>query len=175
MTTATRNVPVIQGEFRVTSDPQDILVTILGSCVATCLFDEQAGIGGLNHFLLARSSEPDQASLKYGAYSMELLINALLKGGAQKRRLKAKVFGGARMIKGLSDIGDSNGRFAISFLAHEGIPVVNTSLGGTQARKIRFDATRGKAQQMLVGESALAAYERAAPPPAPPGGDVELF
>lgn len=173
---ASRTVPVVQGEFKVSSDPDEVLVTILGSCVATCLYDAEAGIGGLNHFLLPKGSGSGAGSLKYGAHAMELLINALLKGGAHRPRLRAKLFGGANMIDGLSDIGAANARFAREFLANEGILCLGESLGGNQARKIRFTPCTGAAQQMLVGRSALAAFAPPkAPVPPPVQDDVTLF
>ncbi|WP_428409350.1 chemotaxis protein CheD [Hyphococcus sp.] len=174
---AVKTIHVIQGDFSVSRDPNAVMTTILGSCVATCLFDPVARVGGMNHFLLpgdaSRSGE-----MTFGVHAMELLINALLKKGADKYRLQAKLFGGARMIEGLSDIGAKNATFAREFLARENIPCVGESLGGTQARRIRFEPTTGRARQRVMGDAAAVPVAKPKPAPAPveePGSDVELF
>lgn len=132
-----RATHVIQGEFRVTNDPGIVLTTILGSCVATCLCDPVARIGGMNHFLLPEGEVKQEVGFRYGLLAMELLINGLLKQGAQKNRLEAKLFGGAMMNGGLGRIGEANAIFARKFLADEGIPCRAESLGGTLARRVR--------------------------------------
>lgn len=143
---------VIQGSFKVSRDQDAILMTILGSCVATCLWDPVAKAGGMNHFLLA--NEPDKCAVGYrqGLHAMELLINGLLKLGAQRNRLQAKVFGGAMMQNKFGRIGRANAEFALHFLKNEGIQVVAQSLGGTMARRIRFSPTSGMAQQRLLDD-----------------------
>ncbi|SHJ25867.1 chemotaxis protein CheD [Palleronia salina] len=172
LATAPREQVVVQGEYRVSNDPAAVLSTLLGSCVATCLFDPVAQVGGMNHFLLAsRPGRPD-ASERYGLYAMEVLINGLLKLGASKSRLEAKLFGGATMSGVMGHIGAENGRFAIDFLAREGIPVRATSLGGQQARRLRFLPTTGRASQKLV-EDAEALI--GTPPPRPKASDIQFF
>lgn len=145
-----RTVYVFQGEYRVSETRSDVFSTTLGSCVAMCLWDPLAEIGGLNHFLLPEGGAADPENLRYGLNAMELLINACLKKGADRRRLKAKLFGGAQMSDGLENIGAANARFAQSYLKAEGIECVGESLGGTKARKLRFWPATGRAQQMLV-------------------------
>ena len=171
-------IHVIQGDFAVSNDPNAVMTTILGSCVATCLFDPLIRIGGMNHFLLPGDTSA-AGEMTFGVHAMELLINALLKKGADKYRLQAKLFGGARMIEGLSDIGAKNARFAREFLERENIPCVGESLGGTQARRIRFEPTTGRARQRVMGDAREVPEARPAPPPAPlaedAGNDVELF
>ena len=103
-----RKVNIVQGEHFVTDDQGVTLTTVLGSCVAACLFDPKRGVGGMNHFLLADSGAGGEAAMRYGAYAMEVLINDLMKHGAARERLQAKVFGGAKMMTGLSDIGGGN-------------------------------------------------------------------
>lgn len=147
-----RTSHVIQGEFRVSDDPGIVLTTILGSCVATCLCDPIAGIGGMNHFLLPEGEMKQEVGFRYGLLAMELLINGLLKQGAKKSRLEAKLFGGAMMNGGLGRIGESNAAFARRFLADEGIPCRAESLGGTMARRVRYVPTSGLAQQMLLND-----------------------
>lgn len=168
-----RTTHVIQGEFRVSDDPAVVLTTILGSCVATCLCDPVARVGGMNHFLLPDGEIKQDIGFRYGLLAMELLVNGLLKRGAQKPRLEAKLFGGAMMNGGLGRIGESNAIFARRFLANEGIPCRAESLGGTLARRVRFVPTTGQAQQMLLDDQ----VEPDRPQPvAPPGDDdVTLF
>lgn len=171
---ATRSVHVIQGTHAVSDDPHTMLVTVLGSCVATCLWDEAAGIGGMNHFLLPEATGNDTEATLFGAFAMELLINELLKRGARKNRLQAKLFGGGRIVNGLSDIGAKNAAFARQFLAREGIPCVSESLGGDRGRRIRFWPVTGRAQQMFL-RTAVEDQPVAPPPPASEAGEVSLF
>lgn len=143
---------VIQGSFETSGDPDAVLMTILGSCVSACIWDEAAKVGGMNHFLLA--NEPDKCAegYRHGLHAMELLINDLLKLGAQRHRLKAKLFGGAMMQNRFGRIGKANAEFALHFLKAEDIPVLAQSLGGTMARRVRFWPTTGFAQQRLLPE-----------------------
>jgi len=168
-----RRIAVNQGDHVVSGDADVCLTSILGSCVAFCLHDSKARIGGMNHFLLPEPPGGDsQAARRYGAYLAEILINDLIKGGARRERLEAKIFGGARMMSGLKDIGGANATFATSFLANEGIPIISKSLGGSSARRVEFWPESGRAFQRLV---AGAAPETAPIRPAPSVGDAELF
>jgi len=124
--------------------------TVLGSCVAVCLFDTKAGVGGMNHFLLVGTKKAGGDDLKYGVNAMELLINHLLRIGAQRHALTAKLFGGARMTDHSRDIGQSNATFARDFLQQEGIQCLSESLGGDKARRLRFTPTTGAARQMQI-------------------------
>lgn len=172
---AVRKRHVIQGEHAVSGDPNTLLSTVLGSCVAACLHDPERGVGGMNHFLLADSADGvrvQEEAMRYGAYAMEVLINDLMKLGARRERLEAKLFGGAKMIDGLHDVGAANAAFARSFLADEGIPVISASLGGRRARRVEFWPATGRARQREV-EGAPPLREVA---PAPVvGNDVEFF
>jgi chemotaxis protein CheD len=179
-----RRINIVQGEQHVERDPNVVLTTILGSCVAACLFDSVSGIGGMNHFLLpgeqpGRSAGAADGAMRYGAYSMELLINGLLREGASRHRLQAKLFGGARMLKGLTDVGDSNAAFAERFMQAEGIPVIGGSLRGDRGRRIQFWPATGRAQQMEFGteqDPIFRTERKIAPPPAPAAsGSLELF
>lgn len=143
-------VNVIQGDYAISSDVNIVLTTVLGSCIAVCMTDATAGIGGMNHFLLPQRDGKAGESFRYGAYSMELLINGLLKQGARKDRLVAKVFGGASMNSTLRDIGSSNAAFAKEFLVNESIPCIGESVGGTAARRIRFWPTTSQVRQFVV-------------------------
>jgi chemotaxis protein CheD len=173
-------VHVTQGESHVTADPQVVMTTVLGSCIAACIRDPQAGVGGMNHFLLpegeSRSGGGD--AVRYGAYAMELLINDLLKRGARRERLEAKIFGGAKLFDGLSDVGASNSAFAERFLRDEGIPIVSSSTGGVSARRVEFWPTSGRVRQRLVAvDNAPQDVRRPVPAPMPAAsnGDVDLF
>ncbi len=148
-----QTVTVVQGDFVVSADPAVILSTILGSCVAVCLFDPTAKVGGMNHFLLATGGDLDPADMKYGINAMELLINNLLRAGGDRRRLQAKAFGGARMTSHARDIGQSNAMFAMDFLEREGIPCLSNSLGGIMARRVQFTPATGAARQMQIAGS----------------------
>jgi chemotaxis protein CheD len=160
--TSDQTVYVAQGEYQTTDQPHVVLSTVLGSCVAACIWDPEAKLGGMNHFLLANASETDSAkSLRYGVHAMEMLINDLLKKGARRSALRAKLFGGANMASNLGDIGASNARFAKQFLATEDIPCLAESLGGTNARRVLFRPTLGQVRQMIVESGDF--VERAAP------------
>ncbi|MBK5933994.1 chemotaxis protein CheD [Rhodovulum imhoffii] len=170
-----RIVNVLQGEFYVTRRPDEVLSTVLGSCVAVCMMDPMAGIGGMNHFLLPERDGPDGETVKFGAYAMELLINALLKGGARRSRLAAKVFGGSSLNDNLRDIGRDNADFARGFLTNEKIPILSESLGGTSARRIRFSPATGLVQQFLVPSMPDLEVPGPGCRPAPLRREVELF
>ncbi len=168
-------VNVVQGEYHISNDINCVLSTVLGSCAAVCLTDPAAKIGGMNHFLLPSRPGADGEDIRYGAYSMELLINNMLKQGAQKNRLVAKLFGGAKMLTQLRDIGTSNTAFAKEFLQNEGIPIASESIGGNAARRIRFWPTDGRVKQFVVpGEVERVAPPVKAPPP-PSHGEITLF
>ena len=150
MTTTQKTVTVVQGDYAVSSDPDVVMSTVLGSCVAVCLFDADAGVGGMNHFLLAGTKQASGDDLKYGVNAMELLINHLLRAGAKRHALAAKLFGGARMTDHSGDIGQSNARFARDFLQQEGIACLSHSLGGDMARRLQFTPATGAARQMQI-------------------------
>lgn len=177
-----RMLHVVQGEYAVTDEPDIVLTTILGSCVATCMWDAAAGIGGMNHFLLPGDVDSSGDSMRYGVNAMELLVNGLLQRGATRRNLQAKLFGGAHVIQNLGDIGAKNAEFAERFLRLEGIPCVGQSLGGDRARRVRFWPTTGRAGQLLLDSThqevfSSEAKRRSAAPAQenPAAGSVELF
>jgi chemotaxis protein CheD len=176
MSTGSKRVNIVQGEFKVSDDAQVVLTTLLGSCVAACTRDPIAGVGGMNHFLLP-GGEVGQAtkdSERLGVHLMELLLNGLMRQGAQRDRLEAKLFGGARMMSGLSDIGAKNAEFARKFLAYEGIKVVGGDTGGQQGRRIQFWPKSGRALQSYISQVVETAPMRA-PAPKSTGGDIDLF
>jgi len=178
-----KRIHVVQGEYAVSDDPDVMLGTILGSCVAACVRDPVAGVGGMNHFLLPGDNDGAAAdtpnALRYGVQSMELLLNALYRKGARRERLEVKLFGGARVIDGLSDIGQQNAAFAERFLQAEGITLRGGSLRGEQARRIQFWPVSGRVRQMALVDPGRQVFEaeRAKPVPAAAAddGDLELF
>lgn len=169
-------VTVIQGEFKISTDTSVVMSTILGSCVAVCLFDPKAAVGGMNHFLLPGNANGPSDRLRYGVHSMELLINGLLRSGARRPDLQAKVFGGSSMSKRHDTIGSSNSEFAESFLREESIPCVSSSLGGNSARRIKFHPATGLARQFLVPSDVVDETPISNPPPRKaPSNDITLF
>ncbi len=147
---------VIQGEYAVSGNPDVVFTTVLGSCVAVCLHDPVAGVGGMNHYLLPGSQDNQSCGLNM----MELLINGLYKIGAQRSRLRAKVFGGAHITKNLPGIGSENIEFARMFLKLENIPCLAECLGGSLARNVRYMPESGKARLKRVSNVNMAQYER---------------
>jgi len=175
-----RPVHIVQGEHYVTDDPEAVLTTILGSCVAACLRDPVAGVGGMNHFLLPGRdpSKADADSVRYGVHAMELLVNALLAKGARRERLEGKLFGGARLINGLSDVGAMNADFAEEFLRREGLNHVGGSLRGDAGRRIQYWPVSGRARQVFLSKDAPEVIAREVPAPPKPAADtgaLELF
>ncbi len=161
---------IAQGEEAVGSTPEAVITTTLGSCVAVCLWDPSNRIGGMNHILLPDSE--NWASLNnFGGSAMDRLVNAILKSGANRSEFRAKVFGGAAMIAGLSDIGARNSAFVRDYLARENIPCDAESVGGRSARQVKFWPYEGRARQRFV-----AGFDEVASAPKPkPASDVELF
>lgn len=170
-------VTVMQGEARASADPAVEFNTVLGSCVATCLFDPVAKIGGMNHFLLAEPpSHRDRAAFDehYGLFLMELLVNEMLALGAQKTRLKARLYGGANMNERLSAIGAANASFGKQFLRDEGIELAYQDLEGRHARRVLFQPSSGRVKCRSAASEPVPMQKPIARPQSA-GGDVELF
>lgn len=174
-------VKVLPGEFFV--HDQDLLITTtLGSCIAACLWDRQLRIGGMNHFLLPDAGGGADSG-RYGSFAMDLLIGELVKRGATRATLEAKVFGGGAVIQGMSslNVGQRNTEFVLDYLRTERIPVVSKDVMDIYPRKVCFLPASGRAmvKRLASGQGeALAAQERAAlarPAPAAAGGSVDLF
>lgn len=165
-----KNLNISQGEHVVSAGENDVISTVLGSCVATCLWDSEAAIGGMNHILLPQDLATNSISQMHGVNAMEVLINEMIKSGAVKSRIRAKLFGGARMVAGLSNIGERNAIFAKNFLNGEGILCEAKNLGGTEARRIQFWPHSGRVRQKIVSAPPV---EKATE--VQPANDVELF
>ena len=171
---------ILPGEYFVYRE--DILImTTLGSCIAACLWDREAKVGGMNHFMLP---EGDAGSGRYGSYAMELLINEMMKQGASRATMEAKVFGGGQVIEGMNtmNIGDRNTAFVVDYLKTERIPIMAKDVQGPYPRKVCFLPASGKAMVKRLAASnpeSLAAQDRAAAQKAAPsatgGGSVDLF
>ena len=142
-------VKILPGEFYVTARDM-MLVTVLGSCVSACIRDRVSGIGGMNHFMLPDSREdegtPVGLATRYGTYAMELMINQMLKNGAKRANLEAKVFGGGKILRGftVANIGERNAKFALDYLKAEGIIVTAQDLLDVYPRKVYFFPQTGK-------------------------------
>ena len=135
------------GGLRVSREPL-VIDTVLGSCIAACLYDPVSGVGGMNHFMLPDGFDPDNpASTRYGVHAMELLITEIMRLGGHRRRFQAKVFGGGHVLnirESLDGVPQRNIDFVRRFLNIEQIPVLNEDVGGYQARRVLFHAHSGK-------------------------------
>lgn len=175
--TPARRVTVMQGQALVSGDPRTEMSTVLGSCVALCLFDPEARIGGMNHFLLAEPPASAGAAAVdeyYGTYLMELLVNQMLSGGARKPRLRAHLYGGANVNRNMMRIGTANADFARAFVSREGIELVRSDLGGSSARRVEFRPASGQVRCRTV-EDRFAPPVRPSTRPTEAVGHVELF
>lgn len=175
-------VKVLPGEFFVSHDSLAIM-TVLGSCIAACLWDSRMRVGGMNHFMLPEGDSAD-ASGRYGSYAMELLINEMMKLGARRETLQAKIFGGAQVMHNFTtlNVGERNTRFVQDYLATERIPVVSEDVLDIYPRKVVFFPVTGKVmvkrlahahpetleQEVVRGNAATVAR-------ATSGGSVDLF
>ena len=139
---------ILPGEYFYTA--KDMLIaTVLGSCVSACIRDRLTGLGGMNHFMLPDGGDagsPVSASMRYGSFAMEILINDLLKAGARREHLEAKVFGGGAVLRGFTamNVGERNAAFVTSFLKTERIPVLASDLNDVYPRKVYFFPKTGK-------------------------------
>ncbi|QHQ36887.1 chemoreceptor glutamine deamidase CheD [Algicella marina] len=146
--------PVLPGFHKVIHEPGIAVTTLLGSCVAACIRDARTGIGGLNHFLLPRDRSEGAAgfSARYGVNAMEVLINEILRTGARKNDLEAKVFGAGNVIhRGeANNVGQQNAEFVVSYLRDEGIRLLASDLGGDRARRVFYFPETGKARVLSL-------------------------
>ena len=165
---------IVQGEFAVGGRGSGVIRTLLGSCVSCCLWDDLAAVGGMNHLLLAgyRINGASYNNL-VGVTEMERLINEILKLGGTKSNLKAKVFGGSEMLTGRTGIGEMNARFVEDFLQQERIPCINKSVGGGQARIVKFWPESGRVSMRLTQQSA--ALDERPVAPVETASSLELF
>lgn len=138
------------GEYYYT-DKNMLIVTVLGSCVSACIRDSVSGIGGMNHFMLPEGAKSDKdnpvsESMRYGTYAMEVLINQLLRNGARRENLEAKIFGGGNVLRSFTtnNVGDRNAAFVKRYLQDEGVRVTGEDLLDIYPRKVYFFPKTGK-------------------------------
>ncbi len=175
-------VKVLPGEYFVSTEDL-VIMTVLGSCISACIWDGKVRAGGMNHFMLPDGDNGDGFG-RYGSYAMELLINELLKKGARRESMQAKVFGGAAVMAGFTtmNVGERNTKFVLDYLATERIPVVSQDVLDIHPRKVCFFPVTGKALVKRLAHShpeTLAVEERkgnaATVVKATSGGSVDLF
>jgi chemotaxis protein CheD len=175
-------VKVLPGEFFV-HDEDILIMTTLGSCIAACLWDRERKIGGMNHFMLPDGGGAADSG-RYGSFAMELLINEMIKAGATRSTMEAKVFGGGAVISGMNsiNIGERNTSFVLDYLHTERITVVSKDVLDIHPRKVCFLPSSGRAMVKRLASAnteALVAQERAAATRAAPavatGGSIDLF
>lgn len=182
---------ILPGEFYMTKQNVAIATT-LGSCISACIWDNRIGIGGMNHFMLPltdkEAHEVDWGkrglasdATRYGNFAMEHLINLILKNGGRRMNLRAKLFGGGKVLKQMSDVGQKNINFALRYLEDENIQLEGSDLGSFYPRKVLFEPATGKAfvkrldnlhnDTIVKRESDY----RTKIDKAPVDGDIELF
>lgn len=173
---------VLPGQYYVTSSSEEMISTVLGSCIAACIRDKVLNIGGLNHFMLPEGEGGmDGVAARYGVYAMEHLINDIIKMGGRRENLEIKVFGGGKIMRGMTDVGMKNIRFVKKFLATEGLTIDAEDLGLEFSRKVNYFPTTGRVlvkrlrslhAETIVNEEV--AYSRSLEKESA-GNDIELF
>jgi chemotaxis protein CheD len=182
---------ILPGEFYVTRH-EELIATVLGSCVSACIWDSRNHIGGMNHFMLpitdkeiadiswANRNLPSDAT-RYGNYAMEHLINEILKNGGSRPFLQAKVFGGGRVLNQMTDVGKKNALFVLDYLKLENITLLAQDMGDIYPRKLIFDPMTGKAlvkKLTTINNETITKREqsyRQNLTKKPVEGDIELF
>jgi chemotaxis protein CheD len=150
---------LLPGEAYVTGIANEMIVTVLGSCVAACIRDPINRVGGMNHFMLPESQTGEwgnvlDAALRYGNFAMEALINEVLKFGGRKENLEVKLFGGANFGAGPLMVGRRNTEFALRYLEAERLSLVAQDLGGWEGRRIHYFPATGKVTRLLLRKAA---------------------
>ncbi len=182
-------VKILPGEYYATTS-NTLIVTVLGSCVSACLRDRVSGIAGMNHFLLPNDGNGQDNllsdSARYGVFAMEILINHLLKLGARRENLEAKVFGGGNVLKGFTtiNVGERNAEFVLDYLANESIPVIASDLLDVYPRKVYFFPETGQVlvrkikslhNNTILDRESEYRHQLRSVPVVNTGSDVELF
>ena len=157
-------VKVLPGEFYVTQKLDEVLVTVLGSCVTACIRDPLAAVGGINHFMLPQHSSgswgDDLKSTRFGNFAMEKLVNELIKAGCSRERMEIKVFGGGNVTDTSNEIGSANAEFVLRYLKAEGLRCAAQDLGGTLPRRIHYYPATGRVVRRLLGTNERVAVGR---------------
>jgi chemotaxis protein CheD len=177
---------ILPGEFYFTGKDM-LIVTVLGSCVSACIRDRVSGVGGMNHFMLPHgggdADNPVSASMRYGTYAMEVLINELLKAGAKRENMEAKVFGGGNVLRGFTsmNVGERNAKFVLDYLKAEKMRVIAEDLNDIFPRKVYYFPKTGKVlvkKLKVEHNDTLSKREldyASRLKTAPVGGDIDLF
>jgi chemotaxis protein CheD len=142
---------ILPGEYYVTRQ-NEIITTVLGSCVSACIRDRIVGVGGMNHFMLPISDgagwvgvdDPVSAVMRYGNHAMEAMINDILSHGGRRKNLEVKVFGGAQILESITDIGGQNVEFVHHYLRKEGLLLLNEDVGDIYPRKVLYYPATGR-------------------------------
>ncbi len=140
---------IMPGEFFV-STTNEMIATVLGSCVSACIRDVKSGVGGMNHFMLPEGEKCPSSgaclstSARYGTYAMEQMINTILSHGGRRERLEIKLFGGGKVLQSMTDIGNRNIQFVRDYLRMEALMVASEDLGGTHPRKVLYFPASGR-------------------------------
>ncbi|MGH8188638.1 MAG: chemoreceptor glutamine deamidase CheD, partial [Steroidobacteraceae bacterium] len=179
---------LLPGDYYVTRE-DEVLDTVLGSCVSACIRNPRLRIGGMNHFMLPRPSGAgndtwesiDGRATRYGSASMEQLINSILRAGGTRADLEVKIFGGANVMSALSDIGTHNVTFVRDFLRQEGLSVTSEDVGDTCPRHIQYFPMSGRVRvrHLTMRQSqVVASHEQRylhGLQQAPVAGEIDLF
>ncbi len=184
------SVKILPGEYYVTRGDEAV-TTVLGSCISACIRDPKLNVGGMNHFMLPEDNSigPNNwldpavgLATRYGSHAMESLINDLLKLGATRERLEVKLFGGGRILIGMTDVGERNISFIKSYMQLEGLRVAAEDMGGTQPRKVIYFPASGrcKLRKLPPVENRIIShheqlYRDSLGRQAASGGEVDLF
>ncbi len=178
---------ILPGEYYVTKH-DEMITTVLGSCISVCIYEQSIGMGGMNHFMLPSSNSMSDSedllsdSFRYGDVAMERMINDLLRNGADKRKIKFKAFGGGQIIKQMTSVGERNIRFLRKFMMLEGYKLDAQDLGGIHPRKVNFFPQEGrvlvKKLQHMHNDTIAARetkYKSELDTPVDSFGDIDLF
>lgn len=172
------SITISVGETHTSTTPVEIK-TLLGSCVAACLFDPVLGIGGMNHFLLPHTASTNALDRqRFGVHAMETLINALMGAGADRRRLQAKIFGGGNVLDSVTrrpSVGEQNASFAREFLDKEHIALVGEHVGGNTGMEVRFHPHSGRVFVRAIGRELIDLSREEAEEMPVAAGEAELF
>ncbi len=141
---------ILPGEYYV-AITNELISTVLGSCVSACIRDKKNGVGGMNHFMLPTDHGAERGecnnyglSTRYGSYAMEHMINDILSHGGRRENLEIKLFGGGRVLAAGTDIGAHNINFVRDYLQREGLSITAENLGGTSPRKVLYFPSTGR-------------------------------
>jgi chemotaxis protein CheD len=180
---------ILPGEYYVTQE-NELITTVLGSCISACIRDKELGIGGMNHFMLPETTEQKMQqgsdamignATRYGNFAMEHLINTILSNGGKRKNLEVKVFGGGKIIPTLGDVGERNVFFVLDYIQQEGLALLSKDLGDIYPRKVIYFPKTGKVGMKKIQDlhnDTIAQRERQYSTnikALPVEGDVELF